>query len=217
MIEKGAKWWNDGKVNKRSVECPGVGFILGRISYPRKPLSEETKQKIKQSNKGKIPWNKGKNNIYSTETLEKMKRAKENYVPWNKGIEGIIPWNKGLTAIDDERVKSYQQKQKGQIRQGNYVKGKNHPQYREDTPEYKKYRQRVDLLTEKNYVKFKNFINPENKPRTLCGVEGGYQLDHIYPVYEGFVNNVSPEEIAKLENLRVIPWKENLIKKHKLL
>ena len=49
-----------------------------------------------------------------------MKKAKENYIPWNKGIEGIAPWNKGLTAISDERVKSYQQKQKGQIREGNY-------------------------------------------------------------------------------------------------
>ena len=78
MIEKGAKWWNDGQVNKRSVECPGAGFILGRISYTRKPLSEKTKQKIKQSNKGKIPWNKGKNNIYSAETLEKMKKAKHH-------------------------------------------------------------------------------------------------------------------------------------------
>ena len=55
MIERGAKWWNNGQENKRSVECPGAEFILGRISYPRRPLSEETKQKIKQSNKGKIP------------------------------------------------------------------------------------------------------------------------------------------------------------------
>lgn len=25
------KWWNDGIVNKRSVDCPGIDFILGRI------------------------------------------------------------------------------------------------------------------------------------------------------------------------------------------
>lgn len=217
VIQQGAKWWNNSKVNKRSVECPGNDFVLGRISYPRKPLSEKTKEKIKQSNIGKVPWNKGKTEIYSEETLEKMRKAKENYVPWNKGITGTIPWNKGLTAINDDRIKSYQQKQKGQIRNGNYVKGKDHPQYREDTPEYNKYRKKVDLLTEKNYVKFKNIINPDNKPRTLCGVDGGHQLDHIYPVYEGFINKISPEELAKVENLRIIPWKENLIKKHKII
>ena len=27
----GTKWWNDGQINKRSVECPGKEFIPGRI------------------------------------------------------------------------------------------------------------------------------------------------------------------------------------------
>ena len=72
-------------------------------------------------------------------------------------------------------------------------------------------------MSEINYVKHYDIINPEHRPRTKCGVEGGYQLDHIYPVYEGYVNNISPEEISKLENLRIIPWQENQRKKHKLL
>ena len=28
---KNKKWWNNGKVNKRSIECPGENFIRGRI------------------------------------------------------------------------------------------------------------------------------------------------------------------------------------------
>lgn len=28
---KGTKWWNNGKINKRTIECPGEDFILGRI------------------------------------------------------------------------------------------------------------------------------------------------------------------------------------------
>jgi hypothetical protein len=27
----GTRWWNDGQINKRSVECPGKEFIPGRI------------------------------------------------------------------------------------------------------------------------------------------------------------------------------------------
>lgn len=188
MIKQGSKWWNNGKVNKRSVEKPGEDFVIGRMPYERKPHSQDTKQKIKQSNKGKVPWNKGKTQIYSKETLEKMRQAKENYTPWNAGLNlkelGYVVWNK---LPDNEKTK------------------------------YKEYRYLVDKLSEINYVKYYDIINPEHKPRTKCGVDGGYQLDHIYPVYEGYINNISPEELAKVENLRVIPWEENQRKKHNLL
>ena len=30
-LSKGTKWWNNGKVNRRSMEKPGEDFILGRI------------------------------------------------------------------------------------------------------------------------------------------------------------------------------------------
>ena len=28
---KGMKWWNDGNINKMSFECPGDGWVLGRV------------------------------------------------------------------------------------------------------------------------------------------------------------------------------------------
>ena len=80
------------------------------------------------------------------------------------------------------------------------------------TPAYQKYRGRVDRLTQKNYNMYKDVVNPDNFPRTVSGVKGGYQLDHIIPVKHGFDNNIPPETISEVSNLRMLPWKDNLKK-----
>jgi len=46
----------------------------------------------------------------------------------------------------------------------------------------------------------------------LAGTEDSYHVDHIYSVLEGYVNKVSPRVIGSKENLRVIPWKDNVSK-----
>ena len=93
------------------------------------------------------------------------------------------------------------------------AKKKSHtkPGLRKDTtPEFVRYRNTVHRLSNKVYHENRDLINPNNHPRTLAGVEGGYQLDHIYTVKDGFENDVPPEQLSVLENLRVIPWKDNL-------
>lgn len=84
-----------------------------------------------------------------------------------------------------------------------------------DTPDYTRYKNRVHKLTSMVYEENKDKINPNNFPRTLAGVEGGYQLDHIISVREGFDRGISPEELSKLENLRMLPWKKNLARNKK--
>ena len=81
-----------------------------------------------------------------------------------------------------------------------------------NTPEYKKYSGKVHRLTKKTYEIYKEEINPDDHPRTVCGVEGGYQLDHIITIKFGFENNIPPEVLAEKENLRMLPWKENLMR-----
>ena len=52
LFNKDRKWWNDGNGNtKRSVECPGTEWILGR--------NEEHKKKKSLFNKGRKWWNDG--------------------------------------------------------------------------------------------------------------------------------------------------------------
>lgn len=51
--------------------------------------------------------------------------------------------------------------------------------------------------------------------RGRCGVEGAYQLDHIRSINWGWENGIEPEVIAEWDNLRMIPWKTNLLKSSK--
>lgn len=64
------KYLNKGWEKGRSHGVPLKGekhFLYG------KKMSQETRNKLSQSHKGKIPWNKGKHNVYSDEMLEKLR------------------------------------------------------------------------------------------------------------------------------------------------
>jgi len=164
-----------------------------------------------------IPWNKGKRGV-SPETREKMSQSAKNRVargilPDNKGKD---PWNKGLSAEGDHRVASYAEKQRGQLREGNYPTGEDHPNWCDKKTEYSEYCYEVHRLSESTYSKHKDIINPNDYKRTRAGVDGGYQLDHIVSIHYGFWNNIPPEELAKLENLQLLPWKVNRTKGHKV-
>ena len=85
---------------------------------------------------------------------------------------------------------------------------------KDDTPEYAKYKNKVHNLTEKAYAANIDSINHNRYPRTICGVEGGWQLDHIKPVRKCFDEGISPEEASSAENLRMLPWRENLMRNY---
>ena len=83
------------------------------------------------------------------------------------------------------------------------------------TPAFRKFRNRVATLTEKTYVKYQHEINPNNHPRTIAGVNGGYQLDHKVSCRRAFDQGLTEEWVSSKDNLQMLPWKENLIKSHK--
>lgn len=84
---------------------------------------------------------------------------------------------------------------------------------KESTPAYKLYAGKVHRMSGKTYLENIDIINPNRYPRTVCGVPGGWQLDHVIPIKEGFRRNISPEKMSAVENLRMLPWKENLTRK----
>lgn len=74
------------------------------------------------------------------------------------------------------------------------------------------YKRKVGKLTNQNDLS----ILENYEKRSLCGVENGYQLDHIVPIYYGFVNNIQEELISSIDNLVFIPWEENRKKSNNL-
>lgn len=78
-----------------------------------------------------------------------------------------------------------------------------------------KYKEGFDLylyevckLTNYNYRKFKNKINPNNLQRGITD----YHLDHIYSIHDGFKNNIPVYIISDVKNLRMIKYDLNLKK-----
>lgn len=76
-----------------------------------------------------------------------------------------------------------------------------------------KYSRKVRYLTELEYSKYHKEINPRGLPRTLCGTEYGYQLDHIISITRSFYLGISCEKCASKDNLQMLTWKDNLNKR----
>ena len=39
-----------------------------------------------------------------------------------------------------------------------------------------------------------------------------HHLDHIFPIYRGYIQNIPPEKVGNIKNLQFIPFEENLSK-----
>jgi len=76
---------------------------------------------------------------------------------------------------------------------------------------FKKYKNNVYKETYKTVEKFSSKI----KNLELQGKEFGYELDHKFSIYDGFINNVDPKIISHWKNLQIITLKENR-EKHKI-
>jgi hypothetical protein len=142
-------------------------------------------------------------------------RSARGILPDNTGKK---PWNKGSSADTDIRVASYASTQAGQLREGNYPTGESHWNWKDSdtySDPFYEYSKKVHKLTKSNYHKHKHVINPNNLPRGRAGVTGAYQLDHKVSIHFGFMNNISPEQIAAVDNLQLLTWKENLLKSNK--
>jgi hypothetical protein len=87
-----------------------------------------------------------------------------------------------------------------------------HAKWLETADEWHIFKYEACMLTEKTYRSNKQLINPFNHPRGKAGIDGAYQLDHIISRRYCFDNNIPSELCAHPDNLRFIPWLENIKK-----
>jgi hypothetical protein len=88
--------------------------------------------------------------------------------------------------------------------------GEAHHNWNPDKSKYTAYSRRVRGLTKTTYFNFKEEINPSGVSRSMNGVKGGHQLDHIISIKRGFEEGIAPEVLADKSNLRMITWEQNL-------
>lgn len=135
---------------------------------------------------GRIPWNKGKRNIYSEETLKRMSLMKLGKPTWCKGTKGLIkpnkgsfqkgrkidPWNKGVKYSEDRRLilSKAQRGEKSHLWRGGLTK-KN--QIIRSSVEYKIWREKVFSRD--------NYTCQDCGERSGVGKKVYLQADHIKP------------------------------------
>lgn len=81
----------------------------------------------------------------------------------------------------------------------------------EDLDNFQKYRRIVVNLSNVNYRRYINEINPKN----LLRGRNKYHLDHKFSTLEGFKNNIPPYIISNCNNLEMLSERDNISKNNK--
>ena len=163
------------------------------IDNTGKQLSNETKQKI--SNSVHTRW---LTNGYPESGIQKLKERL-------------------TTPCSEEtknKLKQYTGEKSATIRKILKERNITYDEYLNSIPEWKRYYNEVQRITHKQPIQL--LENYEKRGRAQTGSDV-YHLDHIISIKYGFDNNIDPNIIGDISNLRMIPWLENLKKSSKLL
>jgi len=169
-------------------------YIRGHVSrvnggfYTEAGINKSSETRRQQFKSGeRKQWNKNVDmyKVCTTETMLKRKKAATNNIR-NKKIS--------------EKQKEHTAKRLGY---------ESWQHWYDTLPERKRYYYDVWRLTEANAHLIPGY-DPEL--RGIAGTEGAYQIDHVIPISKGYSDNIDPFDIASPNNLRFIPWQENLQK-----
>ena len=203
MTKKGTQWSEKRREAQKYVKSKRIykkGYHLTleqkqKISNSNKGhiVSKETRQKISNSNKGKICLQATK------EKLRLINLGKTGYVCSEKTKEKIRLANIGKPVSQEKRNKiSATLLKRNEIKfYDKYIINAN----------YKKYFNRVDILTKK-YKAYLNknwnglcFYCNKNIVDVPTNSIYGKTIDHQISKLDGFINNISPNVLASLPNI----------------
>ncbi len=75
--------------------------------------------------------------------------------------------------------------------------------------EFEKYSKKIRLLTRSTFNKNRKIIDPKNLKYKNSKE---YHIDHIYSIYDGFINKINPNIISSVYNLQILTVDDNLSK-----
>jgi hypothetical protein len=197
-------WYNANRLNSKCKTCYN------------KSISVTLKQKYKNNQINFVPRNKEREKTL----IKKFKRNCPNCDIELKyaTIESLNTAKRKNTICNSCSAYKYNKTFKDVIKPQHTLQMRatkagfqNFDEYKEKYPKKQFYKREVWRLTyQKPIDTLENW-----KFRGRCGVEGAYQLDHIRSIDWGWKNAIDAEVIADWDNLRMIPWKTNLLKSSK--
>lgn len=181
-----------------------------KIEFPNcRILSEYSKNKMINTQKETCLERYG---IESTNSLQNIKEKKvrtfiENYGVDNPSkVKEILDkkeetWIKKYGVKNPSQSKEIKDKKKKTIVSNGYIRSD------EELTEKELYKRKVSQFTDITIRK--KFKKDDLKKRGKCGIYGAKQVDHIYSINDGFINNIPPEILCHECNIRLIDWEDN--------
>ncbi len=85
------RWWNNGEVDKHTIECPGDGWILGRLYSKNRQITDEFRKKCSQVHIGKNVSNETRQKIGNSKRGKKLTDEHKKKIRQATKKLGLIP------------------------------------------------------------------------------------------------------------------------------
>lgn len=180
-----------------SMNCRSIGYMGESNPFFGKKQSDSQKDAVRNYNKNRNDYHllsqKLKGRVISIESREKISRSLKEWYSHNPN------------PMQDKKHTEESKNKISQRTREQYLKSDLYEKRKSDRDTYRSYYYEVWRLTEQNDLS----ILKNNEKRSYRG----YHLDHIFPIRKGFDNSVPPAEIARIENLQFLWWKDNIVKR----